>query len=147
MQIGLAWAQALATFRFGANAEVHVGIGLVVVQHHDVLVVAQLGLGELTRRAKDAEGVGAPRHRQDDVERLATMADVVDQGSAVAPVLREFPHRVSPARDLALLVLDVEAAVLADVAEVGSNRLHATTTPSHLDHDLGRAANNRRLDP
>jgi hypothetical protein len=46
-----------------------------------------------------------------------------------------------------LLVLDLETTVLADVAEMGSNRFHAPATPGHLDHDLGRTADNRRLDP
>ena len=66
---------------------------------------------------------------------------------AVAPVLGELTHRLPVPRDLALLVLDVEPAVLADVAEVGGNRLHASAAAGHLDHDLGRTANDRRLDP
>jgi hypothetical protein len=45
-----------------------------------------------------------------------------------------------------VLVLDVEAAVLADVAEVRRDGLHAAAAAGHLDHDLRRTSHGSRFD-
>jgi hypothetical protein len=147
LQVRLAGIETLAVLGLRANADVHVRIGLVVMQDQDVLVIGELGLGELARRAQHAQRVGASGHRQDDVERFSAVADVVDQRPAIAPVLGELAYCLPSPRDLAVLILDVEAAVLADVAKVGGNRLHAPATARHLDHDLGRAADDCGIDP
>jgi hypothetical protein len=133
----------------GPHADVHMRVGLVVVQHHHVLVVGQFDLRELARRALHGQRVGAARHRQHDVEGLAPLtgfSDVVDQRAAEAPVIGQVVQRVLASHGLSTLVLDVEPAVLADVAEVGSDGLHAAPAARHLDHHLRRAADHGRFD-
>ena len=50
------------------------------------------------------------------------------------------------ARGIAAVVFDVQAAVLADVAEVRGDGLHAAPAAGHLDHHLRRAADHGGLD-
>ena len=47
VQVVLARVEALAQPRYRTHADVHVRVGLVVVQNHDVFVVRQLGLRNL----------------------------------------------------------------------------------------------------
>ena len=68
------------------------------------------------------------------------MADLVDVGAAVTPLALDVLERLLALLDHSAVVLDLEPAVLADVAEVRRDRLHATPSSSHLDHDLGRPA-------
>jgi hypothetical protein len=75
VQVFLAGVQAFAVSPLRANADVHVRIRLVRVQHHDVAMVRQFGLGELARRLAHHASIGAGRHRQHDVEGLASFAD------------------------------------------------------------------------
>jgi hypothetical protein len=85
LQIGLARIQPPTMLGLGPHAEVHMRVGVVVVQHHHELVVRQLGLRELARRLLHGQLSGSARHRQRDVESLATLAglcDVVDRGAA-----------------------------------------------------------------
>jgi hypothetical protein len=109
-------------------------------------VVRQLGLRELARRPLHRQRVGAARHRQHDVEGLAPGADVVDQAAAVAPVVGQLVQRVLAAHRLAAFVLDLEPAVLADVAQVRGDGLHAAPAAGDLDHHLRRPAHHGRLD-
>ena len=51
----------------------HMRVGLVIVDH-DVAVIGELDLRELAGSALGAQGIGAARHRQHDVEGLAPMA-------------------------------------------------------------------------
>jgi hypothetical protein len=44
----------------------HMRIGLVVVQDHDIAVIRELGLRELARRPLNDERVRSSWHRQDD---------------------------------------------------------------------------------
>jgi len=80
-------------------------VGLVVVRHHHVLVIRQLGVGELARGVLHAQWIGAARHRQHDVEGVASLTwfnHVVNQGAAETPVIgqvvrhRFLPRIVSP---------------------------------------------------
>jgi hypothetical protein len=147
VQVRLARVQAPAVLRLRTHADVHVRVGLVVVQHHHALVVGQLGLRELACRPLNARRVAAARHRQHDVEGLAPRARVLDQAAAVAPVVDQLAKRILAAHRLAALVLDLESAVLADVAEVRGDRLHAAPAARHLDHHLRRAARGARRSP
>ena len=72
--------------------------------------------------------------------------DVVDQAAAEAPVVGQLAQRLLAAHRLAALVLDVEPAVLADVAQVRRDGLHAAPAAGDLDHDLRRAAHDGGLD-
>ena len=81
VQIDLARVQALAVLGLGPDADVHMWVGLVVVQHHHLLVIRQLDLGELARGVLQAQRVGPAWHRQHDIEGLAPLSgfgDVVD---------------------------------------------------------------------
>jgi len=61
VQIGLARVEALAVLGLGTHADVYMRVGLVVVQHHHVLVVSPLALRELARRALHGQRIGATR--------------------------------------------------------------------------------------
>lgn len=124
--------------RLGPHADVHMRDGLVVVWHHHVLVVRQLGLCELTRCPLDDQRVGVPGHGQHDVEGLATVAFISDLAAPVELVVGQFVYgRFAPHR-VATVVLDGEPAVLADVVKVCRIRQHAPPSPGDLDHDLRR---------
>ena len=140
MQVGLARVQALAVLGLGPHADVHVRVGLVVVQHHHVLVVSQFDLRELARGALYGQRVGATRHRQHDVEGLAPRADVLDQAAAVTPVVGQFAQRVLAAHRLAAFVFHLEPTSPADVAQVRRNGLHAAAAAGDLDHHLRGSA-------
>ena len=92
MQVDFARIQALAVLRLGAHADCTCGLAMVV-QHHHILVVGQLGLRELARRPLHGQRVGATRHRQHEVERLAPVADVLNEAAAIAPVVGQLAHR------------------------------------------------------
>ena len=147
VQVGLARVQALAVLRLGAHADVHVRVGLVVVQHHHVLVVGQLGLAR-TRAPPTARVSGSVPRGIDSMMLKASRRslDVLDQAAAEAPVVGQLAQRVLAAHRLAALVLDLEPAVLADVAEVRGDGLHAAPAARHLDHHLRRPAHDGGLD-
>src|ERR1019366_8644840 len=69
------------------------------------------------------------------------MADVVDVGAAELPLSLDVEQRVLAALDDTPVILDLEAAVPGDVAQVGSYCPHAPPSPGDLDHELGRSAN------
>jgi hypothetical protein len=125
LQIGLAGVEPLAVPRLGANAEVDVRVGLVVVQDHHVAMVAELGAGELPGGALHDQRVGAARHRQHDVERLAPVGRLVDERAAMAPLLDQVLQRLLAFPGDAAVILELEAAALGDVAEVRGDRRHA----------------------
>ncbi len=91
VQVGLARVQALAVLRLGAHADVHVRVGLVVVQHHHVLVVGQLGLAR-TRAPPTARSAGRVPRGIDSMMLKASRRslDVLDQAAAEAPVVGQF---------------------------------------------------------
>jgi len=76
------------------SPQVHVRVGLVLVQHHHVAVIGELDVRELAGRSLNDEGIGAPRHRQHDVEGLASMALLADVGTAeLRGRLKTFWHK------------------------------------------------------
>ena len=68
------------------------------------------------------------------------MALLVDVGAAEPPLALDALERLLAVLDDAAVVLDVEPAVLADVAKVRGDRRHAPPASGDLDHDLGRPA-------
>ena len=103
----------------------------------------RVALGRAQVGTLDARPVDGSRELRPGVQPRLPGAPVISG----PPVLGELTHRLASVRDLTVLVLDVEAAVLADVAEMRGDGLHASATPCHLDHDLRRTADDRRLDP
>ena len=138
LQVGLARVESFTVDRLCPHAEVHVRVRLVVVQHHHILVVGQLGLCKLARRPLDDPRVRAAWHGQHDVERLAPVSFVCDQAAAIAPLVAQLVDSRPSLQDFALFVLHAETAVLADVPEVRRNGQHAPPSPGDLDHDLRR---------
>jgi hypothetical protein len=92
-------------------------------------------------------GIGPTPHRQHDVERLASVADVLDQAAAESPVVGQLAQRILATHRLAALVLDLEPTALAGIAEVRRDGLHAPPAARHLDHHLRRSTYHGRLDP
>src|SRR5688572_10078572 len=146
MLVSLARVEARAVLGLGANAQVHLRVGLVVVQDHHVLVVGELAPSEFPGCPVEQVRVGAAWHRQHHVERLPARAHVGDQGASEPPVLRQLADRFLAAADIALVVLNLNAAMLADVTEVRRDGLHSAPAASHLDHHLGCAAHHGGLD-
>src|SRR4051812_2294249 len=70
-----------------------------------------------------------------------------NQGTTVAPLVRQIVERFLALEDLAPVVFNGQSPVLADVAEVSRNRGHATPASSHLDHHLRCTLPYRRDDP
>jgi len=70
-------------------------VGLVVVQHHHVLVVGHLGLREFARRFLHDQRVGTARHGQHDVEGFAPIANLFNLAAAETPIFRERMHCVT----------------------------------------------------
>ena len=87
VQVFLSRVQAFAVTPLRAHADVHMRVRLVRVQHHDIAMVRQFGLGEFARRLLRHPGIGARWHRQHDVERLAALADLRDARAAEPPLI------------------------------------------------------------
>ena len=119
-------------------------VGLMVVQDHHVLVIGQLGLCELSRGTVNGQWIDASWHRQDQVEGLARTL-CLDQGATKAP-FGQLAERLR-LESTASIVLELEPTMLADIAEVGCNRVHPAPPAGDLDHHLRRPANDRGQDP
>ena len=145
LQVGFARVEPLALLRRGLDAQVHVRVGLMVVQDHHIAVVGELDPGEFACRPLHGQRIGAARHRQHDVEGFAAWAHGVDLGAADAPLALDLVQRLLAAFDSAAVVFDVQAASSADVAQMCSDRRHAAAAAGDLDHDLWRTPH-RRLD-
>jgi hypothetical protein len=130
---------ASSRLRLGFDAQVHVRVGLVGVQHHDVAVIGELDPRELARRLQNAQRVGPLGHREHDVEGLLPMAEVIDVGAAEPPLTLDVPEGIAALLHDATVVLYLDPATLADVAKVRGDRLHAATSARDLDHALRRA--------
>src|SRR5688500_12635797 len=107
VQVSLSRVESLAVLRFRPDADVHMRVGLVIVQHHDVLVIGELLPCELTRGAMQDQRVNSSRHRQHHVVGLTPVTGVFNQGTAEAPVLGKFRHPLSSPTVLPALVLDL----------------------------------------
>jgi len=81
-----------------------------------------------SRAAHCTDSGSVPRHGQNDVERFAPEADVIDAAAAVAPVIDQIAHGVLAMQPVFLVILHLPPAVLADVAEVRCDGLHAAAT-------------------
>ena len=136
----------LAEGRVRPHAQVHMRIGLEVVQHHHVAVAGEFRLGELACGALHSQWVGASRHRQHDVEGFAPIAALGDARATVTPLICHVLHRLFALALQASVVLHWQPASLADVAEVRSDGHHAPSTPGDFDHDLRGAAYGDGLD-
>ncbi len=74
------------------------------------------------------------------------MPHVVDQRSAVAPLVDQVLQGLLAVAHDAAIVHDLEPAVLADVAEVRGDGRHASTATRDLDHHLRCATRYGGLD-
>jgi hypothetical protein len=114
VQVLLAGVQALAVAPLRANADMDVRVGLMRVQDHDVAMVRQFSHGELACRLAHHASIGAGRHRQHDVEGLATFADLGDACAAESPLIGD--------RALDLPSLADRTAVRPGARDVGAAR-------------------------
>ena len=112
-------------------------VGLVGVQHHGVAVVGELGFGERARRLVHGRCAGARRHRQHEVEGLASVAFFGDARAAHAPLFDDVAQGVLAFAGDATVIFHGQPAGLADVAQVGGNGTHAAPAAGDFDHHLG----------
>ena len=85
-QIRLARIEPLAVLGLGLHRQVDMRMRLMVVQNHHVAVIGELDLRELPGREEHRLGISASGHGQHDVERLATLADIWNVGTAQPPL-------------------------------------------------------------
>ena len=111
------------------------------MQNHHVTMICELSPRELTSGALHDQRVGTSRHRQHDVEGLASISLLRDVRATQPPLIDDVAHRILPLALSALVVLHRQPTIAADVAHVCRNGGHASAAAGHLDHHLRRATN------
>ncbi|MET4176880.1 hypothetical protein ABIB99_008002 [Bradyrhizobium sp. LA6.1] len=138
LKIRLARVEALAVMAQRPNGQVHVGMPVVEVLDEDVVVIAPERLdGKCPSRILDGNGIGASRHRQNDVDRKRTIAAalVVETGIILPALLQVFQSGTTRQRR-ALLCFRIELTVSRDVCQVRLEVRHALGAAGDLDHHL-----------